>query len=224
MVITLNTTGVAMIEVITPDIAFLYQDKLDEMFKLRHRVFKECLDWDVNSRNGRERDVYDLLRPVYLLATDENGKVGGSWRLLPTTGPYMLRDVFPDLLEGAQAPSNPQVWEISRFAVDRAGDGTQRRNSVNRFTSELFAGMVEWALLYGIREIVAVYDVRVGRLLNKIDFTPHWVSQPRRIGSTVAMAGRFEVSDPRLAAIRAAGGIHESVLVHRDLQEVQHAA
>lgn len=214
-----------MIEVVTPDIAFLYREKLDSMFELRHRIFKERMDWDVNSRNGKERDVYDLLRPVYLLATDdENGSIEGTWRLLPTTGPYMLRDVFPELLDGSTAPESPLVWETSRFAVEMDADGNDRRNTVNRVTSELFAGLVEWALLYGIQEVVTVYDVRVGRLLNKIGVTPTWVSQRRRIGNTITVAGRFEISDTVLASIRNAGCIQDSVLYHRDLQEVQHAA
>lgn len=214
-----------MIEVVTPDIAFLYREKLDSMFQLRHRIFKERMDWDVNSRNGKERDVYDLLRPVYLLATDdEDGSVEGTWRLLPTTGPYMLRDVFPELLDGSTAPESPLVWETSRFAVEMDVDGSDRRNTVNRITSELFAGLVEWALLYGIQEVVTVYDVRVGRLLNKIGVTPTWVSQRRRIGNTLTVAGRFEISDAVLASIRSAGSIQDSVLYHRDLQEVQHAA
>lgn len=214
-----------MIEVVTPDIAFLYREKLDSMFQLRHRIFKERMDWDVNSRNGKERDVYDLLRPVYLLATDdEDGSVEGTWRLLPTTGPYMLRDVFPELLDGSTAPESPLVWETSRFAVEMDSDGSDRRNTVNRVTSELFAGLVEWALLYGIQEVVTVYDVRVGRLLNKIGVTPTWVSQRRRIGNTLTVAGRFEISDAVLASIRNAGCLQDSVLYHRDLQEVQHAA
>lgn len=213
-----------MIEVITPDIAFLYREKLDEMFQLRHRVFKERMNWDVNSRNGKERDVYDLLRPVYLLAVDRAGTVEGTWRLLPTTGPYMLHDVFTDLLDGTSPPADPRVWETSRFAVELDAEGCDRRNTVNRVTSELFAGLVEWALLYGIQEVVTVYDVRVGRLLNKIGVTPSWVSQRRRIGNTITVAGRFEISDAVLASIRQAGSIEDSVLVHREPQEIQHAA
>ena len=116
-----------MIEVITPDIAFLYRQKLDQMFQLRHRVFKERMEWDVNSRNGKERDVYDLLRPVYLLATDESGRVEGTWRLLPTTGPYMLRDTFAELLAGEAAPARADVWELSRFALAPAHPGDRRQ-------------------------------------------------------------------------------------------------
>ncbi|RDD61711.1 acyl-homoserine-lactone synthase [Ferruginivarius sediminum] len=213
-----------MIEVVTPDIAFLYRDKLDAMHRLRHRVFKERMDWDVNSRDGKERDVYDLLRPIYLLATDEVGRVNGSLRVLPTTGPYMLRDVFPELLEGQAAPTHPQIWEISRLAVEGSGEGAEQRKSVNRVTGEVFAGLVEWALMFGIKEICCVYDVRIGRLVNLLGLYPKWVSEPRQIGKTVAVAGRYDVSDAVLKAVRDRSGLGETVLYNRDPLEVQHAA
>ena len=75
----------------------------DGMFALRHRVFRERLGWDVNSVAGREHDLYDDLHPVYLVCRDDKQTVG-CWRLLPTTGPYMLKDVFSDLLHGHPLP------------------------------------------------------------------------------------------------------------------------
>lgn len=213
-----------MIEVVTPDIAFLYRDKLDAMFALRHRVFQERLGWDVNSRGGRERDVYDLHNPIYLLATDEDGTVHGTWRLLPTTGPYMLRDVFGDVFADAPKPADPVVWETSRFAVEPGPGGEDRRGAVNRLTGELFAGLVEWALLFGIREIVTVYDVRVGRLLNHIGVRPKWATERHRLGQTIAVAGRFDVSDEVLENIRAATGVTGSVLAEQRGKEVLHVA
>lgn len=213
-----------MIEIVTPDIAFLYRDKLDAMHRLRHRVFKERMDWDVNSRQGMERDVYDLLRPIYLLATDERGDVHGSLRVLPTTGPYMLRDVFPELLEGRAAPDDPQIWEISRLAVEGSGEGQELRRSINRVTAEVFAGLVEWALMFGIKEICCVYDVRIGRLVNLLGLYPKWVSEPRQIGNTLTVAGRYDVSDAVLNAVQDRAGLTESVLHNRQLREVQYAA
>lgn len=213
-----------MIEVVTPDIAFLYRDKLDAMFRLRHRVFRERLEWDVNSRHQRERDVYDLMRPVYLLATDEAGRVQGSMRLLPTTGPNMLRDVFPQLMGDQPCPEHPQIWEPSRFAVEPGPDGCDRRCTLNGLTGELFAGLAEWALTFGIKEVVPVYDIRIARLLPRIGITPKWVSARQRIGNTVTMAGRFEISEAVLESIQAACGLRESVLLNRDALEVQDAA
>ena len=92
-------------------------DVLQEVYRLRDAVFRERLAWDVASQDGCERDRYDDFCPVYLIANDDDGRVEGCWRLLPTTGPYMLRDVFPELLDGHPPPAAADVWEISRFAV-----------------------------------------------------------------------------------------------------------
>ncbi|NUW46609.1 acyl-homoserine-lactone synthase [Nonomuraea rhodomycinica] len=97
---------------------------LDGMFRLRHAVFHERLRWDVDSRDGRERDRFDDCDPVYVISYAEAGrKVTGCCRLLRTDGPYMLRDVFPEALRGVPAPRDPAVWEASRLATDRPWSG-----------------------------------------------------------------------------------------------------
>ncbi len=60
---------------------------LQEVYRLRDKVFRERLAWDVSSQDGCERDWYDDICPVYLIANDDDGHVEGCWRLLPTTGP-----------------------------------------------------------------------------------------------------------------------------------------
>src|SRR5688572_9071670 len=93
----------------------------EAMFRLRYRVFHERLGWDVRAHDGLEIDDYDDLASHYLLALDDGAVVGG-WRLRPTTRPYMLAEVFPQLLGGQAAPRRDDIWEISRFAVDTEGD------------------------------------------------------------------------------------------------------
>ncbi|MGH8604362.1 MAG: acyl-homoserine-lactone synthase, partial [Gammaproteobacteria bacterium] len=80
---------------------------LEEMFRLRHTVFRERLGWEVNGAQGQERDPYDDLAPVYIIARNDQRKVEGCWRILSTTGPYMLKDTFPELLRGEPAPTDP---------------------------------------------------------------------------------------------------------------------
>ncbi|WP_247278878.1 MULTISPECIES: acyl-homoserine-lactone synthase [unclassified Bradyrhizobium] len=73
------------------------------MHRLRGRVFKERLDWDVTVRAGLEIDRYDALKPTYLLVV-ERREVVGCVRLLPTMGRNMLADTFLILLDGHAAP------------------------------------------------------------------------------------------------------------------------
>ena len=87
------------------------------MYQLRHEVFHDRLGWEVTTDNGMEHDEFDHADPVYVLAKGDEDEVLGCWRLLPTTGPNMLRDTFPQLLHGQRAPQQADVWELSRFAV-----------------------------------------------------------------------------------------------------------
>ncbi|MFI7145352.1 acyl-homoserine-lactone synthase [Nonomuraea sp. NPDC050022] len=94
---------------------------LDGMFRLRHEVFHERLRWDVHTLHGRERDSFDDCDPVYVISYAQRCReITGCCRLLPTEGPYMLRDVFPEALRGDPAPHDPAIWELSRLATARA--------------------------------------------------------------------------------------------------------
>lgn len=84
-----------MIAVVDQSNAHKYSKLLDEMFRLRARIFLDRLGWDVQVRDGKERDKYDDKGPIYLIYTDDEAReVKGSLRLLPTTGPTLLADFF----------------------------------------------------------------------------------------------------------------------------------
>ena len=135
------------------------------MYCLRHRVFKERLGWNVTSIDGREQDKYDDLGPVYLLCRNECDEVEGCWRLLPSTGPYLLKDVFDDLLYGHPAPQDAKIWEISRFAIQLSQKNYRSLAAVHEITGRMFERLFEFGLEHGIVRIVGVTDVLCERLL-----------------------------------------------------------
>ncbi|MGB0671208.1 MAG: acyl-homoserine-lactone synthase [Rhodospirillales bacterium] len=199
-----------MIHVVTPAQYGAYGKELDAMFQLRHRVFKERLGWDVKSIRGRERDAYDDLDPVYFLNLDDDGELVASWRLLPTEGPYMLKDIFAELMQGEACPVSPKVWECSRFSVD-PGEVKDVNATINRFTSELVIGMLEYCMAAGIDDVISVYDIRIARMFPRIGAGPNWQKKPQRIGKTIAVAGNFPVRPYMVDGVRAASGIRGSV-------------
>lgn len=103
---------------ITPDYYGEFINYLAEMHRLRYRVFKQRLGWNVEVSGEMEVDEFDVLRPVHLLNRSNAGRIQGCVRLLPSTGPTMLRDTFPILLDGQPAPRSDRIWESSRFALD----------------------------------------------------------------------------------------------------------
>lgn len=194
-----------MIDVVTPDLYGTYAAALRQMFQQRYRVFKQRLGWKVGGAAGEERDSFDSFFPIYLLSYDGAERLAGSWRFLPTTGPYMLRDVFPQLLRGARAPYHPLIWEGSRFAVE--GRGSRLRTS-----SELLCAVTETCIAFGICELITVYDARMERLLPRLGCPPRWQSEPCRIDGELAYTGRFDMTHETLQNLRAVGGIHGSVI------------
>ncbi|WP_353642540.1 acyl-homoserine-lactone synthase [Mesorhizobium sp. WSM2239] len=208
-----------MIQLIAPEWYGDFADHLHAMHRLRHRVFKERLDWDVGTSGGYEIDSFDALRPHYLLLGGTGADVDGCVRLLPTIGPIMLRDTFPVLLEEQTAPQDHLIWESSRFALDLPASAPKGAGGIAIGTYELFAGMIEFGLWQSLSRIVTVTDLRMERILRRAQWPLERISEPRTIGNTRAVAGYLDVSTESLDAVRHNGGLSSPVLwapvVHR---------
>lgn len=101
--------------------------------RYRYRVFIETLGWQLDTPPGIERDRFDRPETVHVIARDDQHAIVGYARLLPTTGPYLLGEMFPQLMNGLPPPCSEEVWELSRFAVmDLRGARTGGRRSARR--------------------------------------------------------------------------------------------
>lgn len=201
-----------MMQLITAEYYGTFIDAVSEMHRLRYRVFKERLDWDVHFSGDMEVDEFDALHPAYLIQRASDSRVQGCVRLLPSTGPTMLRDTFPVLLDGAPTPISPAIWESSRFALDLPPDTPKAAHGLATATYELFAGMIEFGLSRQLTEIVTVTDARMERILRRAGWSLRRIGKPRPLGCTLAVAGYLEVSIESLMLVRAAGGLQGPVL------------
>jgi len=201
-----------MIQLITSDRYGAFHREVAEMHRLRYRIFKERLGWDVQVSGDMEIDEFDACRPVYLLQRTEDSGIQGCVRLLPTTGPTMLRDTFPALLDGEAAPTSDAIWESSRFGVDLCTREAKTAGSIARATYELFAGMIEFGLIRQLTDIVTVTDARMERILCRARWPLRRLGSPRTIGKTIAVAGYLEVSRERLQCVREAGRLDGTVI------------
>ncbi len=113
-------------------------------------------------------DWYDDLKPVYMVASDKSQKVHGCWRLLPTTGPYMLKDTFSSLLRDEVAPEDPHVWEISRLAIMPTSQNDRRQAHFGDVTLRMMQEVVDHAMSHGIHSYVVVTSVVMERMLESI--------------------------------------------------------
>ncbi len=157
-----------MIVVVEPYNAHLNVDLTDQMFRLRARVFRDRLKWDVEVKDGKERDKYDNEAPVYIIYADEiSRRVKGSLRLLPTTGPTVLGDIFADTLPDAVALSAPTIWECTRFCVEEGGGERPHREELIS-SGILIAALGDVAIKAGIEAVLGNFDSTMLRLYRRI--------------------------------------------------------
>jgi acyl homoserine lactone synthase len=162
-----------------------------EMHKLRAKVFKDRLGWEVPVLSGMEIDGYDALDPYYMMIREPGANtLRGCWRLLPTEGPYMLKDSFSELLHGEQAPRNARIWELSRFAIETDCDS---RYKVSQITMESFAAMTEFGRRNGIDRFVTVTTTALERLVTRAGFVTERLGPPVQIGIEQAVALYIDV-------------------------------
>lgn len=195
-----------------------YPRLLDEMFKLRARVFGDRLGWEVKIVDGRERDEFDDLDPAYVIGLDDDGHVVACVRALQTTGPHMLADVFSAILNGEPPIRSATIWESTRFCVDtkRLARGTGR-NTVSYATCELMLGSLEYAQASGITDIITVIDPVMDRVLKRSDNAPYdYVGKVADMGKVPALAALLDCTDERIRRLRNFAGIHHDVFIAED--------
>lgn len=146
----------------------------------RHRVFVEMLGWELDTPNGYECDQFDRPDTFYVVARDDTQRITGCARLLPTTKPYLLGEVFPELLNGLLPPCSPDVWELSRFAaVDaKKTSGSARSQLSSPVAVALLRGAIQTAAHLGAKRLITVSPIGVERLLMHAGFRAHRAGPP----------------------------------------------
>ncbi len=171
----------------------LDKDCLVRMHKLRAQVFKDRKRWDVSIIADMEIDGYDALNPYYLILKDKDAlqQQFGCWRILPTTGPYMLKDTFPELLHGVAPPHSSRIWELSRFAI------LARDKKCHDFSSDSLVAIravIVFAIAQDVDEFVTVTTLGVEKLLRKKGLDISRFGPPIRIGVENAIALRIKLN------------------------------
>lgn len=163
---------------------------LDDMQRLRARVFRDRLERDVTIRDGRETDAFD---PAYVICLDDAGDVVGGLRLSRTTAP---------------------VWEATRICVDteRLADGAAR-HSAPRVMAELMIGALDHARAAGARTVAAVGDPAMGQLMHRAGGIRH-----DDLGATgpEGATALLDCTEARIRAIRDLSGLQHDVMLTRD--------
>ncbi|WGS52299.1 GNAT family N-acetyltransferase [Paraburkholderia sp. D15] len=174
-------------------------EDINEMYRLRARVFHGRMGWEVPTIAGMEIDGYDALGPHYMLIQDETGRLRGCWRLMPTEGPNMLKDTFPQLLHGQEAPAGRSIWELSRFAIET--DGAEQSFGFADLTMHAIREVIAYAIRMGFTSYVTVTTVAIERMLRKTGMDISRLGAPMQIGVERAVALDVHISEKTRTAL-----------------------
>ncbi len=161
----------------------------------RHKVFVQMLGWELQCRNGMELDQFDRPDTVYVVAQNEIGQVTGCARLLPTDRPYLLGEVFPQLLNGMHPPCSPEIWELSRFAAVDFSNQSASGQFSSPIAVELLGKAIACAACHGAKRLITVSPLGVERLLRKAGFHAHRAGPPMVIDGHPVFACWIEVEE-----------------------------
>ncbi|OGS98960.1 MAG: acyl-homoserine-lactone synthase [Gallionellales bacterium RIFCSPLOWO2_12_FULL_59_22] len=163
-----------------------------EMHRLRAKVFKGRMGWEVPIMSGMEIDGYDALDPYYMMIREPAKGLRGGMRVLPTEGPYMLKDTFPELLYGHPAPEDPKIWEISRFAIEAEGP---HGFGFSGLILDALRELVTFGDKMGIDHYVMVTTSPIERMMRRAGFAITRFGSPMRIGVENAVALDFDIGE-----------------------------
>jgi len=198
-----------VIDCFTYENAHLFGDALASQFRLRHKVFVERQRWGVPNWKGMEYDQYDTPAAVYCVWRDDEQQVRGVARLAPTTIPYMIKDLWPDLVTEREPPCEPQIWESTRLGIDHDLPKETRR----RVLSELILAYLEASLHYGVKGLIGIgYAWCWEHSFNRQGWPVQRLGPNAEIDGEQSYVGLLPVSQQILSAVRVATGIAEPVL------------
>jgi acyl-homoserine lactone synthase len=157
-----------------------------------------------------ERDQFDHDEAVHHLCV-YGGRVVGYQRMLPTTRPHLLSDVFPELCEGP-IPRGSNVFEWTRNCV--APEWRDSATGVSKVSFELTLAVVEWGLSVGVDTVTVEYDPLFLLRALQMQFLVRPLGRQRMMAGRPAIAVVMEFDERTLATVQQVYGSTAPVFGH----------
>ncbi|MGQ5524301.1 acyl-homoserine-lactone synthase [Chitinimonas sp. PSY-7] len=190
-----------MLQMVSGTRAELQEEMEISLARFRYRVFVQELGWPLPTDDELERDAFDRDDTVYVVARNASGEICGCGRLLPTTHPYLLSEVFPELVGDMSLPRASDIWELSRFAISAPQGVHLTSTEAWQNTCLLMANIVNTATQQGAARLIAFSAVGNERLLRRMGVNVHRISTPRLIDGKPVLAFWIEIDDQTKTAL-----------------------
>jgi acyl-homoserine lactone synthase len=208
------------VHVIRRENRHLYTDILEDYFRTRHHIYVVERKWAKLDRpDKREIDRFDTDDTIYLLGLDGSAIVTGM-RLLPTTSPTLLSELFPALALNGPVRRR-DVYELSRIFVvpNRRGE-----HAGPRAEAVIQAAAMEFGLSIGLSALTIVLESWwLARLLDQ-GWLVRPLGLPVNINSLSTVAVIVDVNDEAWTKICSRRSVPGSMLVWQGLSAVERHA
>lgn len=195
------------VHVVTASNRHLYEEAIDQSYRLRYRIYIEELKWrGLPRRDDRcEIDQFDTPDAVNLLYLENNRVIGGT-RLFPSTEPHMLSEVFPHFAAIRGVPREDDIAEWTRFYV---APERREEHRASRVGSIVLSSMIDYALHEGLSAVSALMNTYwLPRFLG-YGWRVRPLGLPDVHDGEWLVAGTIDISAEALAGIRRAHGLAE---------------
>lgn len=170
-----------------------YSKEMDDHHRLRHDVYINERKWSaLRADNGREYDQFDLSSAIYLLAIADDGVVAGGTRLLQSTGPTLLSEVFPHLSDVTPFERAPDVLEWTRFFV---APRFREHGRLCRVGGYISAAIIDYCLRRGVRTLNAVGETYWMPRISALGWRPRPLGLPVEHEGMSICAWTIEVTE-----------------------------
>jgi acyl-homoserine lactone synthase len=189
-----------------------FSAQIEEMHRHRHEIYVNRRGWTALQRDdGLEIDQFDTDDAVYLMGVDSQGCVNSALRLMPTTGPHLLRDVFSHTITWGRVPVSDRIYEFTRYFIVREHKHEFGRRHA---AGKLLCAMFEFGLAKGLTHISFLCDTFFLPTILELGWKTRPLGLPTPYDEGTCVALVFEVSQAGLASTRAARNVAGPVLVY----------
>jgi acyl-homoserine lactone synthase len=199
------------VHVVTEKNRHLYERQIEDAYLIRHAIYVKERGWMALDRpDGREVDQFDTNHARYLLVLESERVVGGM-RMVPTTAPTLMSELFPQLCLRPLI-RRPDVFELSRIFVvpEKRGDHARPR-----IEDLLLCAVMEYGLEEGMSQFTIVLETWWLPRLQKRGWRVVPLGLPEDIDGMSTIAVAVEVHEDSVVQLQRQQGITGGLLVRR---------
>ena len=181
-----------------------------QMYEQRYDIYIKRRKWSgLKPIDNLEKDQYDNDDATYLLALDEEDAVLAGLRLLPTTGPHLFSDMFPQLAGTHGVPRGEHIMELTRYYVAPVAARKQLRWWL---MGVIGIGMFEYCLENGIRQVSSVIDTFLLPPMLEAGWRVRPLGLPQSYGQGMAIGILIDITEEAIESTREVRGVYGPVL------------